>query len=161
MILSSLRKQGSSTAKEMDSSFRWNDGRRMKSLLKVTREAQLGLLIVSELAQRQEAEGPLSLEEIARKAGVSRKFLEQVAGKLRRAGLVEGVRGAAGGYRLIRDPKTLTVVEVMEAIEGMNPITSCTAHQVIGHRSSVAGILVKVQGQVMATLMNTTVSDLV
>lgn len=127
----------------------------MKSLLKVTREAQLGLLIVSELAQHQ---GELvSLEEIARKAGVSRKFLEQIAGKLRRAGLVEGVRGAAGGYRLIRDSKALAVAEVMDAIEGPMSLEACTAH---GGADEPA-ILMKVQGQVMATLMNTTVADLV
>lgn len=126
----------------------------VKSLLKVTREAQLGLLIVSELAHRRGER--VSLEEIARKAEVSRKFLEQVAGKLRRAGLVEGRRGAAGGYRLARDPKSLAVAEVMDAIEGPMALEACTAHGGAGEPA----ILTKIQGQVMATLMNTTVSDL-
>ena len=127
----------------------------MKSLLKVTRKAQLGLLLVSELAQRPEDAGPLSLEEVARKSGESRKFLEEVAGELRRAGIVEGLRGAAGGYRLKRDAKTLTVADVMNAVEGPIEREACTA---VAHHVD-AGILTKVQGQVMATLMNTTIAD--
>lgn len=126
----------------------------MKSLLKVTRKAELGLLLVSELALHP---GELvSLEEVATKAGASRKFLEQIAGDLRKAGLVEGVRGAAGGYRLAREAKAMTVAEVLTAVEGPMEIGDCTAH---GHRHGV-GLITKVQGQVMATLMNTAISDL-
>ncbi len=128
----------------------------MKSLLKVTRKAELGLLIVSELAHRPEGDGPLSLEEIARKTGVSRKFLEQVAGDLRRADLIQGVRGAAGGYRLARKAGEITVIEVLNAIEGPMEIEACTAHK----HGAELGIIKKVQGQVVATLMNTKVADL-
>ena len=126
----------------------------MKSLLNVSRKADLGLRLISELALRKEA--PVSLEEVARKTKASRKFLEEIAGDLRRAGLVEGIRGAAGGYRLARDPKTLTVAEVMNAIEGTS-LDACTAH---GVRAEI-GIISKVQGQVMATLMNTVIADIV
>lgn len=131
----------------------------MKSLLKVTRKAELGLLLVSELALHP---GELvSLEAVSKKTGASRKFLEEVAGELRRAKIVEAQRGAAGGYRLARDPKTLTVAEVLNAVEGPMEIDACTAH-VKALRAHVAGPLIiqKIQGQVMTTLMNTTVADL-
>ncbi|HJV32476.1 MAG TPA: Rrf2 family transcriptional regulator [Patescibacteria group bacterium] len=127
----------------------------MKSLLKVTRKAELGLLLASELALHP---GELvSLEAVSKKTGASRKFLEQVAGELRRADIVEAQRGAAGGYRLARDPKTLTIAEVLNAVEGPMEIDACTAH---AHEHAEIGIITKVQGQVMATLMNTTVADL-
>ena len=127
----------------------------MKSLLKVTRKAELGLLLVSELALHP---GELvSLEAVSKKTGASRKFLEEVAGELRRAKIVEGLRGAAGGYRLLRDAKSLTVAEVLTAVEGPMEIDACTAH---AHEHAELGIITKVQGQVMATLMNTTVADL-
>lgn len=126
----------------------------MKSLLKVTRKAELGLRLVSELALHPGE--PLSLEAVAKKTGASRKFLEQVAGELRRAKIVEGLRGAAGGYRLTRDPKALTVAEVLTAVEGPTELDACTAH---AHDHADLGIITKVQGQVMATLMNTTVAD--
>lgn len=127
----------------------------VKSLLKVTRKAELGLRLVSELALHPG--GPVSLEAVAKKAGASRKFLEEVAGGLRKAGIVEGVRGAAGGYRLMRDAGTLTVAEVLTAVEGPMDLHACTAH---AHDHADVGIITKVQGQVMATLMNTTVADL-
>lgn len=127
----------------------------MKSLLKVTRQAELGLLLVSELALHS---GELvSLEAVAKKTGASRKFLEQIAGGLRKAGLVEGVRGAAGGYRLKRDAASMTVAEVLTAVEGPMDLEACTAH---AHGHADLGIITKVQGQVMATLMNTTISEL-
>lgn len=127
----------------------------MKSLLKVTRKAELGLLLASELALHP---GELvSLEAVSKKTGASRKFLEEVAGELRRAKIVEAQRGAAGGYRLTRDAKTLTVAEVLNAVEGPMEIDACTAH---AHEHAELGIITKVQGQVMATLMNTTVADL-
>jgi len=127
----------------------------MKSLLKVTRKAELGLLLVSELALHP---GELvSLEAVSKKTGTSRRFLEEVAGELRRAKIIEGLRGAAGGYRLLRDPKSLTVAEVLNAVEGPMEIDACTAH---AHEHAELGIITKVQGQVMATLMNTTVADL-
>src|SRR5688572_22585354 len=122
----------------------------MKSLLKVTRQAELGLLLVSELALHP---GELvSLEAAAKKMGASRKFLEQIAGGLRKARLIEGVRGAAGGYRLVRPAKSITVAEVLNAVEGPMDITACTAH---AHGHADLGIITKVQGQVMTTLMNT------
>jgi Rrf2 family protein len=128
----------------------------MKSLLKVTSRARLGLILVSELALLKKGER-LSLEEVARKAGASRKFLEQIAGELRRAGLVDGLRGAAGGYRLTRDPSGLAIAEVLNAVEGPMDPEDCTAHS---HKTDT-GILSKVQGQVMATLMNTTLADII
>jgi Rrf2 family transcriptional regulator, cysteine metabolism repressor len=127
----------------------------MKSLITVTSKARLGLVLVSELAQHS---GELvSLETVAKKAKASKKFLEQVAGELRRAGIVEGVRGATGGYRLTRDAGSITVAEVMNAIEGPMDIGDCTAHS---HKTDL-GILSKIQGQVMATLMNTNIADIV
>ncbi len=127
----------------------------MKSLLKVTRQAELGLILVSELALHP---GELvSLEAVSKKTGASRKFLEQVAGGLRKAGLVEGVRGAAGGYRLRRAAKAITVAEVLHAVEGPMDIDACTAH---AHGHADLSIITKVQGQVMATLMNTSMAEL-
>jgi len=134
----------------------------MKSLISVTSKARLGLILVSELAHHS---GELvSLETVAKKAEASKKFLEQVAGELRRAGIVEGVRGASGGYRLTRDASSITIAEVMNAVEGPMAIGDCTAHSASAFAKASADkpdILAKVQGQVMATLMNTKVADLV
>lgn len=126
----------------------------MKSLISVTSRARLGLILVSELAH---ADALVSIETVAGKAKASRKFLELVAGDLRRAGIVVGVRGAAGGYKLARDAKSVTVADVLNAVEGQMERAVCTA---VSHKTDI-GIISKVQGQVMATLMNTSIADIV
>ena len=60
-------------------------------------------------------------------------------------------------YLTACDPKALTVAEVLTAVEGPTELDACTAH---AHDHADLGIITKVQGQVMATLMNTTVADL-
>jgi Rrf2 family transcriptional regulator, iron-sulfur cluster assembly transcription factor len=59
----------------------------------------------------------LSLAEIARRQNVSLAYLEQLFVKLRRARLVESVRGPGGGYRLARPAAEIRVTEVLEAVE--------------------------------------------
>ncbi|WP_333828575.1 Rrf2 family transcriptional regulator [Pararhodobacter sp.] len=59
----------------------------------------------------------VSLAEIARRQDVSLAYLEQLFVKLRRAGLVESVRGPGGGYRLARPAADIRVSEVLEAVE--------------------------------------------
>ena len=62
--------------------------------------------------------GLLSLSEISRTELLPLAYLEQLIGELRRAGLVEGVRGLHGGYRLTRGPSEITVGEVYRVLEG-------------------------------------------
>ena len=59
----------------------------------------------------------VSLSEIARRQDVSLAYLEQLFVKLRRAGLVESVRGPGGGYRLAKAPETIRVADVLEAVD--------------------------------------------
>lgn len=59
----------------------------------------------------------VSLAEIAKRQAVSLPYLEQLFVRLRRAGLVESVRGPGGGYRLGRLPEDIRVSDIMEAVE--------------------------------------------
>ena len=69
------------------------------------------------LAEAKGAEELMSLAEIAKRQDISLPYLEQLFVKLRRAGLVEAVRGPGGGYRLARVPSEIRVSEVLEAVE--------------------------------------------
>jgi Rrf2 family protein len=60
----------------------------------------------------------LSLTEIASIEHLPLPYLEQVIGPLRRDGLVEGTRGAHGGYRLTRDPAAIRASEIVSSLEG-------------------------------------------
>lgn len=59
----------------------------------------------------------ISLAEIAKRQDVSQAYLEQLFVKLRRAKLVESVRGPGGGYRLAKEPAEIRVSDVLEAVE--------------------------------------------
>ena len=60
----------------------------------------------------------MTAESIARAQGVPLKFLLGILGELRRAGLVRSQRGPAGGYLLDRDPSSITIADVMRAVDG-------------------------------------------
>lgn len=60
---------------------------------------------------------PLNVADISDKTGISISYLEQLFCPLRRAGLVVGVRGPGGGYRLARHPSRITVYDVMASFD--------------------------------------------
>ena len=62
-----------------------------------------------------DAEGPVSLADIAERQGLSQPYLEQLFARLRRAGLVASARGPRGGYRLGRDAEAVSVADVIGA----------------------------------------------
>ncbi|MBU1179806.1 Rrf2 family transcriptional regulator [Patescibacteria group bacterium] len=67
-----------------------------------------------------------SLSFISKYLQLSYDFLEQIMPSLKRAGLVKSYRGSAGGYRLAKRPPEISVLDVIEALEGKMQITDCT-----------------------------------
>ena len=63
-------------------------------------------------------ERPISLIQTAKRQNISLNYLEQVFGILRKAGIVASVKGAGGGYKLARSAGSITVKEILEALEG-------------------------------------------
>ncbi|MGQ9653244.1 MAG: RrF2 family transcriptional regulator [Thermodesulfobacteriota bacterium] len=90
--------------------------------MRLSKKAQYGTRAMLELALNH-GRGVVSLSHVARQQGISLKYLEQLIRPLRRAGIVEGTRGATGGYRLTRSPSQISVGEVIRALEEpMNPV---------------------------------------
>lgn len=69
--------------------------------------------------------GPVTLAEISQCQDISLSYLEQLFAKLRRGGLVEGVRGPGGGYRLARKPEEITVADIVCAVDEHVDATRC------------------------------------
>lgn len=69
--------------------------------------------------------GPVSLNDISGRQGISLSYLEQLFAKLRRGGLVASVRGPGGGYRLSRDGSEINVAEVVDAVNESMDATRC------------------------------------
>jgi len=70
-------------------------------------------------------DGPQSIKLIAERQGIPEAYLEQLIAILRKEKLVISNRGAQGGYRLVREPKDMTVGEVLRALEGGLNLVDC------------------------------------
>ena len=84
--------------------------------MKLSTKGRYAMVALADLALAK-PEDLVSLAEISKRQDISLPYLEQLFVKLRRAGLVEAVRGPGGGYRLSRIPSEIRVSEVMEAVE--------------------------------------------
>ncbi len=86
-------------------------------MFRVAQKTEYALRAAVELASRH-GSGLVSAREIADAQGIPLRFLEQQLSILHKAGLVESFRGAGGGCRLARDPATIRVAEIVDAMEG-------------------------------------------
>ena len=71
--------------------------------------------------------GPLPLAELAEQEGLPLSYLEQVAGQLRRAGLITSRMGVKGGYALARAPEAISMADIVRSLEGSLAPVSCLA----------------------------------
>ena len=85
--------------------------------MKLSSKGHYGLRAMLALAKAY-GSGPVALAQIAEAERLSTGYLEQLVAKLRRAGLVQSTRGMRGGYRLACQPASVTVGEVLRALEG-------------------------------------------
>jgi Rrf2 family protein len=86
-------------------------------MISITSKSPYAVLALAELGSSARAE-PVPIGEIARRREMPVQFLEQLFGVLRRAGVVSSQRGVKGGYRFARDPGEVTVLEIVELLDG-------------------------------------------
>lgn len=99
--------------------------------MRVTTWTEYSLIISLHLARRGRGAGePVAARELADSERLPADYVEQILLRLRRAGLVESVRGAKGGYYLARDPSAISVRDVMTASEHQTFEVNCETHQV-------------------------------
>ena len=89
-----------------------------KTVMKISAKTEYACIAMLELASRYESGEPVRVREIAARHRVPSRFLVQILLQLKGAGLVASIRGAAGGYQLLRSPDELSLGEVIEVIEG-------------------------------------------
>lgn len=103
-------------------------------------------------------EEPVHLRHIAKRQGLSLRFLEQVMTCLKKAGLVESVRGAHGGYRLAKPPEAIRVGDVLQAVEGPLALMDCQVNPHVcvgGDGVKVEDCIVRgVWGEVRSSMLN-------
>ena len=92
--------------------------------MKLSTKGKYGVRAVFEIA-RHYGKGPITIKEIVERQGISISYLEQILYRLGKAGLVESVRGPAGGYLLARKPSDLTIGDIIRTLEGPIALSHC------------------------------------
>ena len=92
----------------------------------ISTRGRYALRVMLDLAENQDG-GCIPLKDIAARQGISKKYLEIIVKDMVAGGLISGVSGKGGGYRLCRDPEEYTVGEVLELMEGTMASVMCLA----------------------------------
>ena len=92
--------------------------------MKMSTKGRYAVMAMIDIAG-QSAGAPVSLAEIAERQDISQEYLEQLFGKLRKAGLVDSARGPGGGYRLARQAAGIAMAEIIEAVDEPLRVTRC------------------------------------
>ena len=86
-------------------------------MISITTKSPYALRALVELGRSGDS-GPVPIGELARRRDIPVQFLEQLFAVLRRAGILRSQRGVKGGYSFARDPHDLTVLEIVELLDG-------------------------------------------
>ncbi|HRN17825.1 MAG: Rrf2 family transcriptional regulator [Trueperaceae bacterium] len=128
----------------------------------VSTKAQYGMRALVEVALG--GSEPTSLRTVAERQLLSHQYLEQIFAVLRKAGIVESVRGAHGGYRVARPLEEIDSLEVVELLEGSVAPVSCivdAANCVRVGMCSTESLWRRVDSAVRQVLRSTSLADLV
>lgn len=93
--------------------------------MRLTSKGRYAVMAMADLALHGGGERAVPLQEVARRQEISLSYLEQLFARMRRAGLVSGVRGPGGGYRLARGSDVITVAEIIAAVNEPIKATRC------------------------------------
>ncbi|KXO17213.1 putative HTH-type transcriptional regulator CymR [Clostridiales bacterium KA00134] len=135
--------------------------KRLGGIMKLSTKGRYGLMAMYRLGENY-GKGPTSLKAIAEKENLSELYLEQLFMLLRKKGLVEGVRGAGGGYLLTKDPKEIKIGDILNALEGEIELSCCNKESDCNKMGDCAtkDILDKIQVKLEAVFDSMTLADM-
>jgi len=125
----------------------------------LSKKTDYGLELMIALAKAY-GQGPLSLRVIAKEKKLPLRFLEQIAGELRQSGLIESKEGKGGGYFLADKPKSISVDQIVEVLDGpfgWGACAGCSKAAACDQKD----IWQDVGEQVRATIKQKTLADLI
>jgi len=117
-------------------------------VISVTSKSRYAVVALAELTRTGTT--PIPIAAVAERRGMPVQFLEQLFSTLRRAGLVDSRRGAKGGYMLARRPEEITVLEVVQALDG----------RIGGEAEEAGGIWAEGVGALREVFATTTIADI-
>ncbi len=125
-------------------------------------KGRYGLKAVFELSLSY-GDGPIPLKRISDKYSISENYLEQLFGKLKKAGYIKSTRGAQGGYSLAMEPKNITVGMILRTLEGEITASDCINKEVCSRESICATRVIweKIEMSINNVIDNITLLDMI
>jgi Rrf2 family cysteine metabolism transcriptional repressor len=135
--------------------------------VKISTRGEYGLRAMLDLAEHYH-QNPVTLRSIAERQGISESYLEQLISGLKKAGLVNGKRGAQGGYELAKDPAAIRISEIFTVLEGPIAPVECVSEDHTpesgcknAQTCAVRLLWQKLRNSIFEVLDSTTLGDLV
>lgn len=131
--------------------------------MKLSTKGRYAVRAMLDLAQHY-GEGLVLIKDIARRQGVSERYLEHLFLTLKAAGLVNSVRGARGGFQLAYPPSQVKLIDVVRTCEGQLAVVECVSNPKSCRRSThcaTRDIWVELQMAMDGVLESVTLQDLV
>ena len=95
--------------------------------MKISAKARYGLRILLDVALHETHARPRTIKEIADAQGISEKFISRIVVPLRERGMIKSERGKLGGFRLAQAPSDITLLAVIETLQGPVSLVDCVA----------------------------------
>ena len=130
--------------------------------MQITRQADYAVRAVLYLAQQENAERAAT-STIAKEQRIPPSFLAKIISQLSIAGLLHTSRGARGGVTLAREPKDITLLEVVEAIDGPIQLNECVSNEgtcSFGHQCPLQSVWCEAQEKLVMQLKSTNFANL-
>lgn len=131
--------------------------------MKMSTKGRYGLRVMVELAA-QHGQGTVLAENIAENQNISENYIHLLVKQLKEAGLIHATRGRNGGYAISRDPEKITVLDVINAMEGKISVVECTSNTAFCNRNVTCvtrEVWVSVNQAVEKALQSITIAQLV
>ena len=104
--------------------------------MKLSTKSRYGTRLMLDMAQHYD-DGPVHLANVARRQGISVKYLEQIIIPLKKGNYIRSVRGPKGGHTLARPPEEITVGEIVALLEDSAALAACSDNPMVCERSTV------------------------
>ncbi|BDR66661.1 transcriptional regulator [Clostridium tetani] len=130
--------------------------------MKLSTKGRYGVRAMMDLALNY-GDIPISIKSISERQNISEYYLEQLFATLRKADLIKSIRGAQGGYLLSREPKDISIAEIIETLEGPVELSNCVSQGECENMDSCSTRLlwVRIKESIDNVTKTTTLQDMV
>ena len=139
--------------------FVWHNALWRVTAMAFSAKTEYGLVALIELAASYGSSDLLQTAEICRRHGIPERYLEQMLTALRKGGFLSSIRGPRGGFRLARDPASISVADVELCLEG-EVVSDRQGNRHSPEVQVVASLAARVQQARCAVLASTSLADL-